>query len=246
MPLGPHEIYVPPYRASAAYIHKVNLTNTVTDLARINIALSTYSSKNADSAPARYINRSVPNGVTTVSEKAFVEARPIGKSSAAAVGNSLAVSRASFDSGLHPADFSGNGISASVHPSSLASGRPVVASSQPASLHAAFVPADRFTSTANNAPFLATGIRAQTPIPASLSIPLPGVKLTAAGRAQDAQASHSFQSGQMQPIPFAADGAMASHRDSGGDEHAIVVSSNPGVRAEPRVGESSYSGSAGG
>jgi hypothetical protein len=71
-PLGPHEVYVPPYRGSRTYITNVNVSNTVihdsTTIHRTNPERQ------------RYANRTVEGAVTAVREDAFKSGQPVGRS----------------------------------------------------------------------------------------------------------------------------------------------------------------------
>jgi hypothetical protein len=71
-PLGPHEIYIPPYRASRVYVTNVNVSHTVI-VNRTNIWKT-------DVARQRYVNRGVNGAVTAVAEDVFTGARPVGRS----------------------------------------------------------------------------------------------------------------------------------------------------------------------
>src|SRR5512143_852210 len=62
-PLGPREVYVPPYAHSRRYVTQVNVTN-------INITNVTN---------VTYVNRSVQGAVTAVPRSDFVRARPVGR-----------------------------------------------------------------------------------------------------------------------------------------------------------------------
>lgn len=75
-PLGPREVYVPAYRASPAYINRVNVTNT-TIVNNINIT-------NINTANVRYVNREAPGAVTAVPQSVLAGARPV-QSAAVAV-----------------------------------------------------------------------------------------------------------------------------------------------------------------
>ncbi|HLG98721.1 MAG TPA: DUF6600 domain-containing protein [Bryobacteraceae bacterium] len=68
-PLGPREVYVPAYRASPAYVNRVNVTNT-TIVNNINIT-------NINTTNVRYVNREVPGAVTAVPQNALATARPV-------------------------------------------------------------------------------------------------------------------------------------------------------------------------
>jgi hypothetical protein len=68
-PLGPREVYVPPYRTSALYVNRVNVTNT-TIVNNINVT-------NINTTDIRYVNREAPGAVTAVPQNAFASARPV-------------------------------------------------------------------------------------------------------------------------------------------------------------------------
>ena len=68
-PLGPREVYIPPYRASRVYVTNVNISHTVITN-RNNIW-------NTDVARQRYVNRDVADAITAVPEDAFARGRPV-------------------------------------------------------------------------------------------------------------------------------------------------------------------------
>jgi hypothetical protein len=69
-PLGPREVFVPSYRYSAAYVERVNVTNTVI------VNRTVFNNVNVTSV--NYVNRGVPGGVTAVSRETMVGGRPVG------------------------------------------------------------------------------------------------------------------------------------------------------------------------
>jgi hypothetical protein len=70
-PLGPREVYVPPYQVSNVYIHNVNIAYvTNIDIGRIDVRHH------------RYVNHSVPGAVTAMSPQAFVRAEHTGRAAA--------------------------------------------------------------------------------------------------------------------------------------------------------------------
>ena len=73
-PLGPREVYFPGYRASPAYVNRVNTTNT--NITNINVT-NVYNNTNVNNV--RYVNRTAPNGLTAVSQETFVGARSVGR-----------------------------------------------------------------------------------------------------------------------------------------------------------------------
>ncbi|HEX7111157.1 MAG TPA: DUF6600 domain-containing protein, partial [Mizugakiibacter sp.] len=77
-PLGPRDVYVPPYRCGRRYFTNVNVTNvTVINRTVIN---NVYVNRNADRRNdyARSPNLHAPHAVTVVSRDTFVGARPVG------------------------------------------------------------------------------------------------------------------------------------------------------------------------
>jgi hypothetical protein len=74
-PLGPHEVYVPGYPASASYIERVNLANT-----RVGPSIVTQV-YNHRATEVRYINRYTPGAITAVSAVTFTSAAPVERNS---------------------------------------------------------------------------------------------------------------------------------------------------------------------
>ncbi|MBN8738478.1 MAG: hypothetical protein BGP24_11175 [Lysobacterales bacterium 69-70] len=75
-PLGPREVYVPPYRASRNYFTNVNITNTVINNTYITNVYNDYSG-GRDMRRLNYLNRDVAGAVTAVSSDAFVNSRSV-------------------------------------------------------------------------------------------------------------------------------------------------------------------------
>jgi hypothetical protein len=74
-PLGPHEVYVPAYPASASYIERINFANTRVGASTVT---QVYNHRGAD---IRYLNRYTPGAITAVSATAFTAATPVGRNS---------------------------------------------------------------------------------------------------------------------------------------------------------------------
>jgi hypothetical protein len=72
-PLGPGEVYVPPYRVSRRYVDNVNITNT-----RVNITQVTNVYNTTNVTRITYVNQRA-NATTVVSRDTFVNARPVGR-----------------------------------------------------------------------------------------------------------------------------------------------------------------------
>jgi len=71
-PLGPREVYVPPYRVSTTYVRNVNITNTTV----INNTYITNVYQN-NITPQHYVNQTA-SGVTTVPRTTFISAQRVG------------------------------------------------------------------------------------------------------------------------------------------------------------------------
>jgi hypothetical protein len=71
-PLGPREVYMPPYGASPAYVQRVNVTQvtiSVTNIQQFNVTQVTY------------VNRTAPSAVTVVPRQSFTTGQPAQRSS---------------------------------------------------------------------------------------------------------------------------------------------------------------------
>ncbi|MGH9591688.1 MAG: DUF6600 domain-containing protein, partial [Bryobacteraceae bacterium] len=76
-PLGPREVYMPPYRASHNYFTRVNVTNTAVNNTTITNVYNNYSSGSANFSHLNYSNRTVAGAVTVVPKSVFVNAQPV-------------------------------------------------------------------------------------------------------------------------------------------------------------------------
>jgi hypothetical protein len=79
-PLGPREVYVPPYRASRNYFTRVNTTNTVINNTTIVNVYNNYAKGDINLNQVKYANRTIAGAITAVSSKAFVNAQPVRQS----------------------------------------------------------------------------------------------------------------------------------------------------------------------
>jgi hypothetical protein len=71
-PLGPREVYVPPYRTSERYVQKVNVTNTTVNVVNVT---NVYNNVNVNNVT--YMHQKNAQAVTVVSHDTFVNARPV-------------------------------------------------------------------------------------------------------------------------------------------------------------------------
>jgi hypothetical protein len=71
-PLGPREVYVPPYHTSVRYVQNVNVTNTT-----VNVVNVTNVYNNVNVTKVTYMHQNNVQAVTAVSHDTFVNARPV-------------------------------------------------------------------------------------------------------------------------------------------------------------------------
>lgn len=76
-PLGPREVYVPPYQTSANYFSQVNISNTVINNVTINQVYNNYSRGDINITRINYVNRTRPEAITAVPAKVFVNSQPV-------------------------------------------------------------------------------------------------------------------------------------------------------------------------
>jgi hypothetical protein len=74
-PLGPREVYVPPYRVSRTYLTNVNVTNTTVNNTYVTNVYDNYRTNNVSNI--RYVNRAAPGAVTATSQTAFASGQAV-------------------------------------------------------------------------------------------------------------------------------------------------------------------------
>jgi hypothetical protein len=81
VPLGPREVYRPPYDASAQYIRQVNVSNTrITNVTVINNVIN---NPTAITQVNQYVNLRAPNAITAVPPAAMAQAQPVARAAVA-------------------------------------------------------------------------------------------------------------------------------------------------------------------
>jgi hypothetical protein len=76
-PLGPRDVYIPSFGASAAYVTRMNVSNS-TVINTVNVTNVYNNYVRTGSVPvASYMNRSVPNAVMAVPQNALTSAQPV-------------------------------------------------------------------------------------------------------------------------------------------------------------------------
>jgi flagellar biosynthesis GTPase FlhF len=134
-PLGPREVFVPSYPVSRTYVNNVNISNTTVNQTVINNYYNnTIVNKNVTVNNVKYVNQSVPGGVTATSGQAFTSAQPVGR-------NMVAVNQREISSApvavrapaVTPPKQAvlGAGAATNVHPPAAIASRQVVAKTTP-------------------------------------------------------------------------------------------------------------------
>ena len=77
-PLGPREVYVPPYRTSERYVQNVNVTNTTVNVTNVTNVYNNVTINKVNNVT--YMHQNNVNAVTAVSHDTFVNARPVAAS----------------------------------------------------------------------------------------------------------------------------------------------------------------------
>jgi hypothetical protein len=237
-PLGPREVYVPPYRVSRTYVNNVNITNTRVNSTQVTNVYNNYTTNNV--TRITYVNQRVPTAVTAVSHETFVNARPVARNLAQVDARQLAEAPVSHMAPIQPERTSvvGAGVLAKARPPAAIENRHVVATRNP---------------TPPRAPFeqrRAVNVRTETPGQASPRPEAPVVKTgpdehrniprpSEPGRPQESQASRQQETPrpemprtEPQPAPRPSPGYQ--NRGSEGPTHPLVRPAPP-VESRPQV-----------
>jgi hypothetical protein len=143
-PLGPREVYVPGYNTSRDYVNRVNVSNTnVTTTTITNVYNNQITNNNTtnnntiiNNTNIKYVNKTVPGGVTAVPQAAFISAQTVAKSAVAVNAQQIAAAPVSSRAVVAPIKSSVLGSSASsanhvAQPPAAAANRTVVAKETP-------------------------------------------------------------------------------------------------------------------
>jgi len=144
-PLGPREVYVPGYNSSRGYVDRVNVSNTNVSTTTItnvynnqvtNINNTTINNTNSNNTNIKYVNKTVPGGVTAVPRTAFVGSQTVAKSAVAVNAQQIAAAPVSSRAVVAPIKSSVLGSSASsanhvAQPPAATANRTVVAKATP-------------------------------------------------------------------------------------------------------------------
>jgi hypothetical protein len=133
-PLGPREVYVPPYQASRNYFTQVNVNNTVVNNTTVtNIYNNFYATGATNVTQINYGNRNVVNAVTAVPANVFTSAGSVQQAALRVDGDILARSEVQRIAAIAPSarSVSGAAEQAKVTPARGTFERPVVARNVP-------------------------------------------------------------------------------------------------------------------
>jgi hypothetical protein len=133
-PLGPREVYVPPYQASRNYFTQVNVNNTVVNNTTVtNIYNNFYATGATNVTQVNYGNRNVVNAVTAVPANVFTSAGSVQQAAIRLDGEMLARSEVKRIAAIAPSarSVSGAAEQAKVTPARGTFERPVVARNVP-------------------------------------------------------------------------------------------------------------------
>jgi len=90
-PLGPREVYVPPYPVSRGYMTQVNVSNTTVNVVNVtNIYNTTIINKSTTITNVTYANRNVQGAVMVVPQRTFASAQPVAHAAVAVNAQQLA------------------------------------------------------------------------------------------------------------------------------------------------------------
>ncbi len=114
-PLGPREVYVPPYQVSRGYMNQVNVSNTTVNTTTItNVYNNTIiNNQTTNITNVNYVNRNVQGAVTVVPQRAFAGAQPVGRAAIAVNPQQIARAPASARVAVVPTEQSVLGAKAS-------------------------------------------------------------------------------------------------------------------------------------
>ena len=77
-PLGPREVYIPPYQVSRGYMSQVNISNTNVNITTVtNVYNTTIMNRTTNITTITYANRNAQGAVTVVPQRAFASAQPV-------------------------------------------------------------------------------------------------------------------------------------------------------------------------
>lgn len=180
-PLGPREVYVPPYRASRRYFTGINVTNTTINNTVIVNSYNDYSSGRAPRG-VNYAYRGNVNAITAVPGNVFVNARPVNTARIAIDHETAARAEITGVAAITPVQRSVMGAGAAAHatPQRQVIGRSVVARNAPAPAVASFAQRQAMLQRDPDEPAIQRALT-ETPRNREVSIPEDRVRIVGGG-----------------------------------------------------------------
>jgi hypothetical protein len=202
-PLGPREVYRPPYDASRRYVTNVNTSNTVINTTQIT---NVYNNINR----VTYVNRQVPGAVTAVPAAAMAQGQPVARAARPVPAQAIAAATVSPAIPVAPVRASLTGArAAAAAPAPAALGRQALAKTAPPPPAPAFAAKPSATGP-ERTPETVAGRAAIAPT-AAASRPAPPVKVLRLASATP-----------LKPVPHVRPPAVAA-----------LPSAGPGARIGP-------------
>jgi hypothetical protein len=133
-PLGPREVYVPPYRTSPRYVQNVNITNTTVNVTNVTNVYNNVTVNNTTVNKITYMHQNNVAAVTAVSHDTFVNARPVAAATVRVNSQQIQAAEVQHNIAVTPVQKSVVGAAppASVRPPQAVIQRQVVAKENPA------------------------------------------------------------------------------------------------------------------
>jgi hypothetical protein len=132
-PLGPREVYVPPYHVSERYVQRVNVTNTTVNVVNVTNVYKDVTVNNTTVNKITYMHQNNTAAITAVSHETFVNARPVAASAVRVNAQQIQTAEVQHNFTVAPVQKSivGAGAPAAVHPPQAVMQRQVVAKQAP-------------------------------------------------------------------------------------------------------------------
>jgi hypothetical protein len=148
-PLGPRDVYVPPYKVSEQYFSNINVNNTTINSTQINNVYNNTTVQN------NYTYQQVPTAITAVPTKAFVESAPVAAAAVAVTPAEIKQAPASTTVDVKPENNIAPPSTTAVKPSDATLNKdPVVATppATPTSIDTTLAPSANESTTAATIP----------------------------------------------------------------------------------------------
>jgi hypothetical protein len=231
IPLGPREVFVPSYAASAGYWNRVNVSNTVVN----NVTVNNYYNNRTVINNATYVNQ---HSVTAMGSNDMAGGRPVSQAMVHVPPEAMRGAQYSAGPAVAPTRQAvfGN-ASAGVRPPASAMSRPVVTRNAPPPAPVPFAAQQRLLQQNPGQPLspsAAQGLRQNPPAASSMYRPAPPLS---AGSPAAAPASRTGPSGNFSPM--GSPNPQPSPRPSTYQPRDMVRPTNPSGTGSPQPNYSS-------